>query len=269
VAVRLRYHTDPACPASWALEPRLRLLRREFGAEVDITYVMGGLARDYPADRAAIVMEWLDAAARSGMPLDPRVWAGSGAIRSTYPACMAVKAAAEQGAEAASRYLRALREGILCRARKLDAPEALVEEARGIGLDAERFRIDLGSHAIVEAFGADLEEARAAPEEVRGHGFPSLHFVPAGEAGSETWCAGAEGYERWREAAREAGAQVSGESPPDALGALRRFGRMAAPEVEAVCELPGPRANAELWRLAADWRVKHTRFLTGELWELA
>ena len=98
---------------------------------------------------------------------------------------------------------------------------------------------------------------------------PSLHFVPAGEAGSETWCAGAEGYERWREAARKAGAQVSGEPPPDVLGALRRFGRMAAAEVEAVCELPGPRANAELWRLAADWRVKHTRFLTGELWELA
>ena len=67
---------------------------------------------------------------------------------------------------------------------------------------------------------------------------------------------------------REAGAQASGEPPPDVLGALRRFGRMAAAEVEAVCELPGPRASAELWRLAADWRVKQTRFLTGELWEL-
>jgi len=236
---------------------------------VDITYVMGGLARDYPADRAALVIEWLDAAARSGMPVDPRVLAGSGAIRSSYPACMAVKAAAEQGAEAAAGYLRALREGIFCRARKLDAPEALVEEARAAGLDAERFRIDLGSNAIVEAFGADLEEARAAPEEVRAHGLPSLHLVPVGQAGGEAWFAGADGYERWREAAREAGARASGEPPPDVLGALRRFGRMAAAELEAVCELPGPRASAELWRLAADWRVKQTRFLTGELWELA
>ena len=68
------------------------------------------------------------------MPVDPRLWT-EGPIRSTYPACMAVKAAAEQGPEAAGRYLRALREGLLCFRRKLDAKEALVEEARGAGLD--------------------------------------------------------------------------------------------------------------------------------------
>jgi hypothetical protein len=53
------------------------------------------------------------------------------------------------------------------------------------------------------------------------------------------------------------------------LAALRSFGRMATAEVEAVCDLPGPRANAELWRLAADWRVKPVRVLTGTLWEAA
>ena len=36
------------------------------------------------------------------MPVDPRLWA-EGPIRSTYPACMAVKAAAEQGAAAGRR----------------------------------------------------------------------------------------------------------------------------------------------------------------------
>ena len=51
--------------------------------------------------------------------------------------------------------------------------------------------------------------------------------------------------------------------------ALRRFGRMAEPEVEAVCDLAGPRARAELWRLASEWRAKPTRVLTGWLWEPA
>jgi hypothetical protein len=72
----------------------------------------------------------------------------------------------------------------------------------------------------------------------------------------------------WRAAARAAGAEPSG----GALGvedALRRFGRMATAEVEAVCDLPGPRAEAELWRLAAEWRARPTRVLTGWLWELA
>ena len=75
--------------------------------------------------------------------------------------------------------------------------------------------------------------------------------------------------ERLREAALRAGARPEDGSPPDVLEALGRFGRMASAELEAVCDLPGPRANAELWRLAADWRVKPVRVLTGMLWELA
>jgi protein-disulfide isomerase-like protein with CxxC motif len=238
----------------------LRRLLVEFGGEVQITYVMGGLAREYDRDLSRLVNEWLDAADRSRMPLDPRLW-HEAPLRSSYPACMAVKAAAEQGADAEERYLRAVREGIMCRRRRLDSTEPLVEEARGAGLDPQRFRIDLESHAIVEAFGADLEEARSERLSL-----PSIRFV--GEAGDE-WRGAGHSYEDWRTAAVAAGARPSGEARPDVLGALARFGRMATPEIEAVCDLPGPRASAELWRLATEWRVKPTRFLTGELWELA
>jgi predicted DsbA family dithiol-disulfide isomerase len=250
VPVRLRYHTDPACPESWAAEPDLRRLMVEFGADLSITYVMGGLAREYEAPYESRVMEWLEHAGRSGMPFDPRLWT-EGPIRSTYPACMAVKAAAEQGPEAAGRYLRALREGLMCLRRKLDAKEALVEEARGAGLDAARFRIDLESNAIVEAFGADLEATRA-------HGRELPFFV----VGDEAIAVGG-----LRAAVLRAGAGPAGEPWPDVPAALARFGRMATPEVEAVCDLPGPRANAELWRLAAEWRVRPVRVLTGMLWE--
>jgi predicted DsbA family dithiol-disulfide isomerase len=255
VPVRLRYHTDPACPASWAAEPLLRRLLVEFGADLSITYVMGGLAREYEPPYESRVMEWLEHADRSGMPFDPRLWT-EGPIRSTYPACMAVKAAAEQGPEAAGRYLRALREGLMCLRRKLDAKEALVEEARGAGLDAGRFRIDLESNAILEAFGADLDATRAHARE--------LPFFVVGE--EEVVCGPADDL---RAVLVEAGGQPPGDPRPDVLAALGRFGRMASVEVEAVCDLPGPRANAELWRLAAEWRVKPLRVLTGTLWELA
>ena len=69
----------------------------EFGDDLAITYVMGGLAREFEDDLSSLVINWLDDAAESGMPSTR----GSGTetpIRSTYPACMAVKAAAEQGA---------------------------------------------------------------------------------------------------------------------------------------------------------------------------
>jgi putative protein-disulfide isomerase len=231
----------------------------EFGDEVPITYVMGGLAREIDPPYDARVLEWLEHADRSAMPVDPRLWY-EGPIRSTYPACMAVKAAAEQGAVAAGRYLRALREGLMCFRRKLDATEALVEEARGAGLDAARFRVSLGSHAIVEAFGADLDAARALD--------PDRFTLPSFGIGSQVLF-GAQSYETLREAALAEGARPSGRPAPDVLEALARFRHMASVEVEAVCGLAGPPANAELWRLAAEWRVKPVRVLTGLLWELA
>lgn len=225
----------------------------EFGAGLSITYVMGGLAREYEEPHVPRLLDWLDRADRSGMPVDPRLWT-EGPIRSSYPACMAVKAAAEQGPEATERYLRALREGLMCFRRKLDGKEALVEEARGPGLDMARFRNDLDSHAIVEAFGADLEATRAHRRE--------LPFMVVGER-----ALGPE--DDWAAALAEAGAEPVGAVAPDVLTALGRFGRMATAEVEAVCDLPGPRANAELWRLAAEWRIKPVRVLTGMLWEAA
>jgi thioredoxin family protein len=263
----------------------------EFGDELGFTYVMGGLARDYEADYedrdagiggardvyTSLLLHWLDRADSSGMPLDPRLWV-EGPIKTTFPACMAVKAAAEQADDGGYRYLRTLREGLMCFRRKLDTVEALVEEARRAGLDVARFRIDLESHASVEAFGADLEETRTIPPEARERGgakqgqggerlvFPTFRFT--GEDGQSHWAFGERSYDELRAAALAAGARPAGEVP-GVLDALRRFDRMATVEVEAVCGLPGPGAPAELWQLAADWRVRPVRVLTGMLWEPA
>ena len=277
MAVRVRCITDPACVWSWAVEPAVRALIVEFGDELRWTFVMGGLAREFQDDR--LVRHWLDASAESGMPTDPRSWY-EGPLSSSYPACMALKAAQEQGPEPAARYLRALREGIVAMRRKLDTREVLVEEARGAGLDVERFRIDLGSHAIVEAFGADLEEARDVPQVVRDAEkvrcseavgeervpFPTFRFE--GDGGVY-WTCGFRPGAALRDAAITAGARP-GEAPrPEVMGALERFGRMAVPEVAAVCDLPQLAAEAELARLALDWRVRPVPVGAGRLWETA
>ena len=52
----------------------------------------------------------------------------------------------------------------MCHRRKLDGPDALMEEARRAGLDMARFRIDLESNAMLEAFGNDLEASRTIPD---------------------------------------------------------------------------------------------------------
>jgi putative protein-disulfide isomerase len=274
MSVSARYYTDPACPWSWSAEPAVRKLMVEFGDNISWTYVMGGLARDYttsPGGPEAMLAHWLDIADAGGMPIDPRLWRDA-AISSSYPACIAVKAAADQADDGGYRYLRTVREGLMCFRRKLDTTEALVEEARRAGLDVERFRVDLASNATLEAFGNDLEEVRNPPDGavLASSGrisFPSVLFV--GEDGSRHGAWEFRSYGDLRAPVEEVRARPVGDPPPGVLDALRRFGTMATAEVAAVCELPGPRASAELWRLASEWQVRPVRVITGELWELA
>ena len=245
----LTYYTDPWCPWSWAAEPSLRRLQAEFGDALAIGYVIGGLGGAAPDPR-----EWLEAGAQSGMPVDPRAVMAS-PPRSTQPAGLAVKAVAEQSDP--GPFLRRLREAIFVERRTPDRGDALLELARDTtpALDLDRLRIAFGSHGPVEALGADLERAR-------GRSLPTL------EVGA-TAVDGRAGYDAWRAAVVAGGAEPVEDGRLDVEGMLRRFGPATTAEVAAVCDLPGPRAPAELWRRALEWRVRPEAVLGGQLWHLA
>src|SRR6266508_1546966 len=88
LTVEVRYYTDPACTWPWGTDPKLRQLAWEFEGELGFRGVMGGLARRYgpeysddeggigsgPDCFADLIAHWLDAAAETGMPTDPRIW---------------------------------------------------------------------------------------------------------------------------------------------------------------------------------------------------
>jgi predicted DsbA family dithiol-disulfide isomerase len=290
---QVRFYSDPACPWSWAAEPALRRLLWEFDGDLEFVWVMGGLARRYGRDYrdeegrigegpdcfADLISHWLDTAAASEMPMDPRIWTEA-PLSSTYPACQAVKAACEQGWEAGYRYLRRMREGIMFERRKLDHPEALLAAAGPARLDRRRFEIDLFSEAITEGFAADLDEVRDVPPEAREAGavrrtegkeriaFPSALFI--GEDGSRHGAWGnARSHPALREAALAAGARPVNEGELAPLEAIRRFRRCATRELEVLCDRARPVLEAELWALARDWKLKPVTALTGTLWEPA
>jgi putative protein-disulfide isomerase len=263
IVVHVMYYTDPTCPWSWAAEPALQRINAEFGEGVAITYVMGGLAREFkrPAETAVHV---LDASAAGGMPVDARLWLED-PPRSSYPACLAVVAAREQ--DLAGPALRRLREGLMLERRRLDETEALVEALRAVpGLDAERLRADLGSSAIQELFEADLQRVRSAsPEHHNAAGrvpFPSFEVEGVGGVYDEEATPDA-----LSALVRRAGGKAA--ERPDVPEALRRFGRMALPEVAEATGLAVAQAASELWRLAVDHIARPERLGSGDVWSLA
>jgi putative protein-disulfide isomerase len=245
--VSISYVTDPFCPWSWAVEPSWRRLQAEFGDQVAITYVISGFGGAQPDAR-----EWLEAAAASGMPADPR-GIMTDPPASTNPAGLAVKAVAEQADP--GPFLRRLREAIFLERRRLDRGDALLDLARETvpALDLDTLKVAFGSHGPVEALGADFERAAGSPR-------PSLRI---GEAVVD----GRAPYAEWRAALVAVGAE-SRDGALDVERALRRFGACTTAEIAALCDLPGPRAPAELWRLALEWRVRPRAVLGGELWNL-
>jgi predicted DsbA family dithiol-disulfide isomerase len=291
--VQVRFYTDPACPWSWAAEPALRRLMWTFEGELEFVWVMGGLARRYGSEYrdeegrigegpdcfADLISHWLKVAADGRMPTDPRIWTES-PLTSTYPACQAVKAASEQGWEAGYRYLRRLREGIMFERRKLDHLDSLIAAAGPAHIDRERFELDLRSHAITEAFGADLDEVRNPPPEAREAGavrrtegnerisFPSAVFIGDDGERHGVWKS-ARSEPALRDAALAAGAKQVNDGELEPLDALRRFGRCTTLELEVLSGKPPPVQEAELWAMARDWKLKPVSALTGTIWEPA
>lgn len=171
--VAITYYTDPLCSWSWAFEPQWRRLRYEYGDQLHWTYRMGGLIADWSTysdpinDVSRPVQmgpQWYQARTLSGMPLNERIWFEDPPA-SSYPACIAVKAAERQGPDAVEQYLRRLREAVMVEGRNIARLEVLLDMADELAqaqasFDSEQFRQDLESQAVLDAFRADLKEAR-------------------------------------------------------------------------------------------------------------
>lgn len=174
--IEVTYYTDPLCPWSWALEPQWRRLRYEYHDRLTWRYVMGGMIANWQAyhdplnsihNPSQMASQWYQVRQLTGMPLEARIWHDD-PPESSYPACLAVKAAERQGPSVGEAFLRFVREAVMIGRRNVARGEILVEIAEeftdgsqpGVALDIDQFRDDILGPAVQDAFHEDLREVR-------------------------------------------------------------------------------------------------------------
>lgn len=173
-AVEAVYYTDPLCSWSWGLEPELRRLRYEFGGALGWRTRMTGLIPSWdrfsdPVNAVSRPLQMgpvcVEVRHRTGQPLDDRVWVENPPA-SSYPACLAVRAAGLQSDAAAEAVLRRLREAVFLKRQDVSDPTVLRALAREVAdaapalFDPDRFSDDLDGPEAGAAFREDLREAR-------------------------------------------------------------------------------------------------------------
>ena len=169
----LYYFHDPMCSWCWGYRPQSELLFSNLPPGVARINVLGGLAPDsdepMPAElREAIPGYWRRIEKLLGTEFNHDFWTKCEPRRSTYPACRAVIAAANQNAE--EEMIHAIQTAYYLQARNpsdLDTLESLAQE---IGIDAKRFADDIRSSDVENELQRQIAFARQAPIS----GFPSL-----------------------------------------------------------------------------------------------
>ncbi|OCB75796.1 dithiol-disulfide isomerase [Flavobacterium piscis] len=174
--VKIVYYTDPICSSCWGIEPQLRKLKLEYGAYIDIDYRMGGLLADWSYNSGGIskpsdvAHHWDEASLHYEMPIDGNVWIED-PLESSYPSCIAVKAAQIQSKEKAITFMRMLREKLYLEKKNIAKWENIAESAQLAGLDINKLKTDYEGKAKT-LFHEDLTYAK----NLGVRGFPTLFF---------------------------------------------------------------------------------------------
>jgi len=186
------YYTDPLCCWSWALEPQLLQLEKEWPGTIRWRYCMGGLlpAWNHYADHNNNIQRpaqmgplWMHASEMMETPIAHRIWVEDPPA-SSYPACIAVKCAALQSPEAEKLFLNTVRKAVMVHGFNIARYEVLLQVAKGVAdiyksFSVVQFENDYRNGRGEDAFRKDLQEVKYRSI----HRFPTL-IIKKNTAGS-------------------------------------------------------------------------------------
>jgi putative protein-disulfide isomerase len=176
MTVKLYYAHDPMCAWCYAFRPVFEALILKLPDQVEVIHLLGGLAIDtdepMPDDmREFIQTNWYRIEKQvPGTTFNHDFWQHCQPRRSTYPACRAVIAARQQGAEFDLEMIWAIQQAYYLQARNPSDSSTLIELAAEIGLNQEKFSEDLQSKETDEVLRQEIKQSR----QMGLNTFPSL-----------------------------------------------------------------------------------------------
>ncbi len=180
----LFYVHDPMCSWCWAFRPVWNEVRSKLPQDLEVQYLLGGLAPDSEVPMPQEMRGFLQQTWRKiqftvpGTEFNFDFWTKNTPRRSTYPACRAVIAAKNQAAEAEETMNAAIQHAYYLRAINPSDDVNLIALAGNIGLDTSRFAQDLNAAQTQQS----LEDQIARHQQLGAQGFPSLIVEKNGKA---------------------------------------------------------------------------------------
>ena len=164
---QLHYLHDPMCSWCWGFAPTWNKVKEALEDKVKVTYLLGGLALDNDEDMTLQTQNYVQSNWRRieekipGTKFNYDFWIKCKPRRSTYPACRAVISARIQNPDCETSMIRAIQKCYYLDAQNPSNEDVLVSLAIELGLDAEKFQLDLRSEKVNKMLLAEISLAKS------------------------------------------------------------------------------------------------------------
>ena len=155
------------CSWCWAFKPTWDKVKEALLGKVKVDYLLGGLAPDNNEPMPIETREYVKGNWKriQGMIPDIRFnydfWTSCEPKRSTYPACRAVICAKQQHTVFENLMIYGIQKSYYLEAQNPSNDDVLINIAESLGLDTDKFKIDLKSSQVNEILLNEIKLARS------------------------------------------------------------------------------------------------------------
>ena len=155
------------CSWCWAFKPTWDKVKEALSDQVKVNYLLGGLAPDSNEPMPIETREYVKGNWKKIQEIVPNTrfnydfWTSCEPKRSTFPACRAVICAKQQQPDFENLMIYGIQKAYYLEAQNPSNEDVLIDIAESLGLDTEKFKMDLKSSQVNEILTDEIKLARS------------------------------------------------------------------------------------------------------------